>query len=60
MGKYVCEIEGITTAAYLDVEGKYTLYVNSNKVLNGNIYASFEQRTRPCRFCNLRTLHFSI
>jgi hypothetical protein len=22
MGKYVCEIEGITTAAYLDVEGK--------------------------------------
>jgi hypothetical protein len=26
MGKYVCEIEGITTAAYLDVEGKYTVY----------------------------------
>jgi hypothetical protein len=22
MGKYVCDIEGITTAAYLDVEGK--------------------------------------
>jgi hypothetical protein len=26
MGKYVCEIEGITTAAYLDVEGLYTVY----------------------------------